>query len=103
MKNILQYNFRISDKLSRNSSYFTRYSRLISGAKLAIAAIVGLTGGDVGDDALDCNGCECRPNSFLNFTAFPYVKPNLINNGASGSRLARSSIAESSMISSSKQ
>lgn len=40
-----------NNKLIRNVSYFDKYSRLISVVKLAIAAIVGLTGGD---DDFDC-------------------------------------------------
>lgn len=72
-----------NNKLIGNVSYFDKYSRLISVVKLAIAAIVGLTGGD---DDFDCTDCKGRPNSFLNFTALPYIKPNLVNISASGSR-----------------
>ena len=72
-----------NDKLSRHMSHFDKYSRLISGVKLAIATIVGLTSRDNG---LDCTDCKPAPNSFLNFTALPYIKPNLVNIGASGSR-----------------
>lgn len=60
---------QVNDKLSRNMSYFDKYSRFISGVKLAIAAIVGLT---IGDSSLaGCRECKCSPNAFLNFTAFP--------------------------------
>ena len=76
-------------KLSRNMSYFNKYSRFVSGVKLAIAAIVGLTSGDSG---FDCTDCKRSPNSFLNFTTFPYVRPNLVNIGASGSLRAKSLI-----------
>lgn len=55
-----------NNKLIGNVSYFDKYSRLISVVKLAIAAIVGLTGGDDDFDCTDCKGC---PNFFLNFTA----------------------------------
>ena len=72
----------MNNELVEKSPYFAKYSRFISGEKPAIAAIVGLT---CGDDGLDCNDGTCFPNSFLNFTAFPYVKPNLVNIGASGS------------------
>lgn len=88
-----------NDKMNRNMSYFDKYSRLVSGVKLAMAAIVGLTGGDIG---LDCTDCKRSPNSFLNFTALTYVRPNLVNIGASGSLRAKSLIEQSSMISSSK-
>ena len=88
-----------NDKINRNMSYFDKYSRLVSGVKLAMAAIVGLT---CGDNGLDCVDCKRSPNPFLNFTALPYVRPNLVNIGASGSLRAKSLIEESSMISSSK-
>lgn len=71
-----------NDKLSRDMSYFDKYSRSVSVVKLAIAAIVGLTSRDCG---LDCTDCKRYPNSFLNFTAFPYVRPKLVNIGTSGS------------------
>ena len=73
---------QVNDKLSRNMSYFDKYSRFICGVKLAIAAIVGLTSGDSG--LAGCADCKRSPNAFLNFTAFPYVRPNLVNIGASG-------------------
>lgn len=88
-----------NDKMNRNMSYFDKYTRLVSGVKLAMAAIVGLTGGDIG---LDCTDCKRSPNSFLNFTALPYVRPNLVNISASGSLRAKSLIEQSSMISYSK-
>ena len=88
-----------NEKLSTNMSYFDKYSRFVSGVKLVIAAIVGLTSGDNG---LDSWGCKRSPNTFLNFIALPYVRPNLVNIGASGSLRAKSLIKESSMISSFK-
>ena len=81
--------------LSRKMSYFDKYSCLVCGVKLAMVAIVGLTGGDNG---LDCMDSERSPNSILNFTALPYVRPNLVNIGA----YIWSLIEESSMISSFK-
>ena len=83
---------QVNDKLSRNMSYFDKYSRFISGVKLAIAAIIGLTSGDSG--LAGCTDCKRSPNAFLNFTAFSHLRPNLVNIGASGSLRAKSLLEE---------